>query len=136
MAKNKLFDIFPGAIPDADIYRTLGIDLDPGDVKFAAAAQRHALANHPNDLPRIIPSLSQIIASPTYLGDDFRNPGKIELVGRIAGVSGAALVALTIQKDENDGYYHVCSSYLITQSELDKKRAKGILRVVKPRSEA
>ena len=133
MGKSKPFDIFPGALPDEDIYRTLELELDPGEVKFSAPAQKHALRRHPNDVPLIVPHLSQIISSPTYLGDDHRNPGKIEVVGRIPGVAGAALIALTIEKNEIDGYYHVCSSYFITQSELDKKRDKGILKVVKPR---
>ncbi len=132
--KNKLFDIFPGVMPDDEIFRTLGIELDPGDVKFSAPAQRHAHRRHPADVPLIIPHLSQIISTPTYLGDDFRNSGKIELVGRISTVPGkAALIALTVEKDETDGFYHVCSSYLITQSELDKKRDKGILKIVKSR---
>lgn len=132
--KNKLFDIFPGVMPDDEIFRTLGIELDPGDVKFSAPAQRHAHRRHPADVPLIIPHLSQIISAPTYLGDDFRNSGKIELVGRISTAPGkAALIALTVEKDETDGFYHICSSYLITQSELDKKRDKGILKIVKSR---
>ena len=134
VGKNKLFDIFPGQMPDDAIYRTLEIELEPGEVKFSAPAQRHAHKRHPNDVPLIVPHLSQIISSPTYLGDDFRNPGKIEIVTRIPGATGAALVALTIEKDETDGFYHVCSSYLISQSELDKKRDKGILKIVRPRS--
>ena len=133
MAKHRPFDIFPGPMPDEDIYRTLGIELEPGEVKFSAAAQKHAFKRHPNDVPRIVPHLSQIISRPTYLGDDHRNAEKIEIVGRIPGVGGAALIALTIQKNEADGFYHVCSSYFITQSELDKKRDKGILKIVKPR---
>ncbi|MDU8911329.1 hypothetical protein [Aestuariicoccus sp. MJ-SS9] len=121
-------------MPDEDIFRPLKIELDPGEVKFSAPAQKHALKRHPNDVPLIVPHLSQILSAPTYLGDDHRNPGKIEIVGRISGVAGAALVALTVKKDETDGYYHVCSSYFITQSELDKKRDKGILKIVKPRT--
>lgn len=133
MTRNRLFDLFPGKMPDDAIYRVLGIELEAGEVKFSAPAQKHALRRHPADLPRIVPHLAQIIASPTYLGDDFRNPGKIELVGRIPGAAGAALIALTVEKDETDGYYHVCSSYFITQAELDRKRGKGILKIVQPR---
>lgn len=131
MGKNRLFDIFAGAMPDDDIYRTLGIEMDPGDVKFSAPAQKHAYRRHPTDVPLIIPHLSQLLSSPTYLGDDHRNSGKIEIVGRLPGRDGAALIALTVKKDETDGYYHICSSYLISQSELDRKRDKGILKIVK-----
>ena len=130
--KNKLFDILAGPVPDDAIYRTLGIEIDPGDVKFSARAQQHAHRRHPQDVPLIIPHLSQIISDPGYMGDDFRNPGKIELVRRIDGGSSVALIALRIEKNETDGHYHVLSSYFISQSELDKKREKGVLKIVKP----
>ncbi len=128
---NKLFDIFPGKIPDELIYNTLGIEVDPGQVKFSAPAQRHAHVGHPQDVPLIIPHLSVVISDPLYMGDDFRNPGKIELVRSIGIPGKAALIAITVQKNDKDGFYHVCSSYLITQSEVDKKRDKGILKHVK-----
>ncbi len=130
--KNKLLDIFPGPLPDDLIYRTLGIEVDPGEVKFSAPAQQHAHLRHPQDAPLIIPYLSQVISDPMYMGDDFKNPGKIELVRLIPGVSGrSALVAITVEKNGRDDHYHVCSSYLITQAEVDKKRNKGILKHVK-----
>lgn len=129
----KLFDIFPGAIPDDAIYATLEIELEGGDVKFSAPAQRHAYRRHPEDVPLIIPHLSQVISDPMYMGDDHRNPGKIELVRPILGTGKSALVALTIEKNDDDGFYHICSSYLITQSEVDRKRAKGILKNVRKR---
>jgi hypothetical protein len=128
--KHKLFDVFPGPIPDKAIYDTLGIELDAGDVKFSAPAQRHAYRGHPEDVPLIIPHLSQVISDPMYMGDDLKNPGKIELVRLIAGAGKFALVAVTVAKSE-DGYYHVCSAYLISQSEVDRKRDKGILKNVK-----
>lgn len=66
-----------------------------------------------------------------YVGDDFRNPGKIELVKGMPGSGGRfALIAITVEMDK-DGRYHICSSYLISQSEVDKKREKRILRNVR-----
>jgi len=130
-SKNKLIDIFPGDMPVKAIYLTLGIEAEEGAVKCGAPAIKHAQANHPEDVPTIIPHLSQLIESPLYMGDDHRNPGKIEFVGRIPGQAGAALVAVTVERNENDGFYHVCSMYMISQAELDKKRDKGILRNVK-----
>lgn len=118
-------------MPDDAVYKTLQIELDPGDVKFSAPAQRHAYKGHPEDVPLIIPHLSQVISDPMYMGDDFKNPGKIEFVRMIPGTGKSALIAITIQMNDDDGYYHVCSSYLITQSEVDKKRDKGILKHVK-----
>ncbi len=64
-----------------------------------------------------------------YMGDDYKNPGKIELVRRIRGENNAALIALKIEKAD-DGYYHVCSAYFISQSEVDKKKQKKILKIV------
>lgn len=130
MKKFKPLDIFPGKMPDEAIYRTLEIEIDPGDVKFSAPAQKHAFKRHGAELQTIIPHLSEIISDPMYMGDDFRNPDKIEFVRRIPGEDKPALVALTVEKGD-DGYYHVCSSYLISQSDADKKRAKGILKNVR-----
>ena len=131
MRANQLFDLLPGDFPHDAVFKTLGVEADPGPVKFSAPAQRHAMRRHPQDLPRIIPSLSKIIISPLYMGDDFRNPGKIEFVGRIPGLSGGALIALTVDRNETDGYYHVCSAYMISQADLDRKRDKNVLKVVR-----
>lgn len=132
MAKRpKFIDVFPGAAPVDAINKTLDLELEEGDVKCSAPALNHATKRHPHDVPIILPHLSEIISNPLYMGDDLKNPGKIELVARISGRSGGALVALNIVKDEDDGYYHVCSMYLITQSELDVKRDKKVLKNVK-----
>ena len=131
MTKQKYSDVLPCDAPVEIIYKTLGIEMDAGPVKFSVPAQRHAFARHPDDFPIIIPHLSQILTSPLYLGDDFKNPGKIELVGRIWGVGGAALVSLTVAKNVRDGCYHVASTYLITQAELDKKLQKQVLKVAR-----
>lgn len=133
VSKKKLADILPGDMPVDAIYETLGVEIDEGPVKCSVPAILHAQARHPHDVPVIIPHLSQLIGNPLYMGDDHRNPDKIEFVGRIAGHEGAALVALTIALSERDGHYHVCSMYMISQSELDKKRSAGILRNVKPK---
>lgn len=117
--------------PDELVYRTLEIEVDPGEVVFSVPAQKHAHRRHPEDAPLIVPHLSQVIEDPMYIGDDLRNPGKIELVRAITGSGGRfALIAITVERDKS-GVYHVCSSYLISQSEVDKKRQKGILRNVR-----
>jgi hypothetical protein len=130
--KNRIYNVFPGSLPVDDIYSTLGIDVDAGDVIFTVPAQRHALRRHPQDVPVITPHLSGIIESPMYMGDDLRNPGKIEFVSKIRGHSGGALVAIAVEKN-TDGYYHICSAYLISDSEFDKKKSKRILKFVRPR---
>lgn len=131
MAKGaKLYKLRPGNFPDEIVYKTLAIEAEPGAVIFSVPAQNHANKNHPGDAELIIPHLSQVIEDPTYVGDDYRNPGKIELVRMIPGTGGkSALIAVTVEQDKN-GLYNVCSSYLITQSEVDKKRSRGILKNV------
>lgn len=131
MKKGNSFDIFPGDAPVVIINRTLELEMEIGPVKFSVPAQRHAYKGHPTDVPVIVPHLSQILTNPLYLGNDLKNSGKIELVGRILGHQGGALVSLTVEMNENDGHYHVCSTYLISQSELDKKRSRGILKIAR-----
>ena len=131
MNRFKYTDLYPCDAPVEIIYKTLGIEMDAGRVKFSAPAQRHAFDRHPVDFPMIVPHLGPLLTSPLYLGDDFRNPGKIELVGRFRGYDGAALVSLTVARNDRDGCYHVCSTYLITQATLDKKLQKQILKVAR-----
>ena len=131
MTKLKYVDVFPCVAPVEIIYKTLGIEMDAGPVKFSVPAQRHAFDRHPEDFPIIIPHLTQILTNPLYLGDDFKNPGKIELIGRIWGVGVAALVSLTVTKSVHDECYHVASTYLISQAELDKKLQKQVLKVAR-----
>lgn len=134
MAKGaKLFKLRPGKFPHEIVYSTLEIEAEPGDVIFSVPAQKHANSRHPGDAQFIIPHLSQVIEDPMYIGDDLRNPGKIELVRMIPNTGGkSALIAVTVEPDA-DGIYNICSSYLITQSEVDKKRGKHILKNVAKR---
>jgi hypothetical protein len=127
----KLYKLRPGNFPDNIVNKTLGIDVEPGEVVFSVPAQNHANRRHPGDAALIIPHLSQVIEDPMYIGDDFNNPGKIELVRKIPDSGGrSALIAVTLEMDGR-GFYNICSSYLITQSEVDKKRNKGILKNAK-----
>jgi hypothetical protein len=127
----KLYKLRPGNFPDNIVNKTLDMEVDPGEVIFSVPAQNHANRNHPGDAALIIPHLSQVIEDPMYVGDDFNNVGKIELVRMIPNSGGkSALIAVTVEMDDK-GFYNICSSYLITQSELDKKRTKGILKNVK-----
>jgi len=63
-----LLIFFSGAMPDDEIYRTLEIELEPGDVKFSAPAQKHALKRHPNDVPLIVPHLWWGRSAPLAVG--------------------------------------------------------------------
>jgi hypothetical protein len=128
VAKKKYKDVDLGPMPVDDINRTLGLELEPGEVVFSAASQRHAESRHEDDFARCLAFVAFAVKEPVYIGDDLRNGGKIELVRRMSTKEGL-LVALTIAQDENRRY-HVCSMYPISQSTIDKRRAKGFLRIV------
>jgi len=53
-----------------------------------------------------------VIKEPPYLGDEFKNPGKIELIRRAPGGKGP-LVAIVIEPDE-EGRYRVANFSTLT----------------------
>ncbi|WP_375273466.1 hypothetical protein [Methylorubrum thiocyanatum] len=75
---------------------TLGLDLDPGPVILSRNAQKHALSSHPVEYPLCLPHVAAVVADPLYLGDDFKNGGKIEMIGRVPALGSFLLVAVTI----------------------------------------
>ena len=125
MSKIKALDL--GRLPVEAINRTLDMELDAGSVKISAAAQVHAKNRHPEDFQRCFPYLAQIIANPLYVRDDFRNDGKIELVGNPVGLEDWLLVAVTIALDAN-GCYNVASFYPVSEGKVIKRRDSGHLR--------
>jgi hypothetical protein len=105
-----------------------GHELEPGDVLLTTAALAHARASHPDDVDRCLPFVGRIVASPTYIGDDLRNRGKIELIGRMPGGDGL-LVAVTIELSRS-GHYHVASFYPVSQAKIDRRRRSCFLKNV------
>lgn len=118
-----------GPLPVEQINRTLGHDLEPGDVIFSSGAQRHAAKSHPEDFPKCLPHVGGVVSSPDYLGDDFKNDG-IELVSRIPALGGGLLVALLVEPDAN-GNYSVLSCYPIGSTKIENRRQKGRLIIPK-----
>lgn len=114
-------DLILGLLPVEEINRTLNLELDVGPVVFSRAAQRHAAAQHPLEYPVLQPHVAAILAAPLYLGDDFRNVGKIELIGTAHGLTGFALIAITIEKDER-GHYNVASLYPVSRGKIGRRR--------------
>lgn len=125
MSTIKALDL--GQLPAEAINRTLDMELNAGSVKISAAAQVHAKNRHANDFARCFPYLGEIIANPLYVRDDFRNDGKIELVGNPIGLEEWLLVAVTISLDA-DGCYNVVSFYPISAGKIAKRRESGHLR--------
>ena len=118
-----------GPLPVDEINRTLGHDLEPGDVIFSSAAQRHAARSHPDDFPKCLPHVGGVVQRPDFLGDDFKNDG-IELVSRIPALGGGLLVALVIERDKA-GNYNVASCYPVGNSKIENRRQNGRLIIPK-----
>ena len=128
-----LVDFMLGPLPVDSINRTLGHDLSPGDVIFTVAAQRHVLRNHPEDYPRCLPHVRNVVQHPHYLGDDLKNPGKIEMVSRVPALGTGLLVALVIEPDAH-GRYGVSSCYPISEKKIENRRQKGFLIISKTKN--
>jgi hypothetical protein len=116
-------DLVFGELPVQTINNTLGLELDPGPVVLTRAAQRHAARRHPEDYSQCLPHLAQVVLRPLYIGDDFKNEGKIELVGRVRAISSAILVAVALEADDA-GHYRVCSFYPISEEKIEKRKER------------
>ena len=123
----RLVDLSLGPIPAEVINLTLGLDLDPGPVILSRNAQKHALSSHPVEYPPCLPHVAAVVADPLNLGDDFKNGGKIEMIGRVPAPGSFLLVAVTIERDPA-GRYNVCSFYPISEKKIQPRRARGYLR--------
>jgi hypothetical protein len=124
------FAISLGPLPHEAINRTLELDLTFGEVILSRAAQVHAERRHPDDYGRLLPFLGSVIANPLYVGDDIKNAGKIELVGRASAAVNFMLIAVSITQDEA-GQYHIASFYPVSREKIDARRQKGFLQVLK-----
>ena len=123
-------DLYLGPLPIQVINRTLGTDFMSGEVLFTRAAQIHAERRHPEEYPLCLPHVGLVIRNPLYIGDDFKNHGKIELIARIPQIGGALLVAINMEQEE-EGTYHVCSMYPVSEGKVQKRKEKGYLLVAK-----
>ena len=128
-SKKKPVDLIVGPLPVEAINATLDTELEPGEVVFSAGAQAHAKRRHPDDYAQCLPHIGGIVTGPLYVGDDFRNPGKIELVSRLRSLDGGLLVAVALERDDA-GRYHVASFYPVSQAKIDRRRKSGTLRNV------
>ena len=124
----KIVQLDLGPLPVDLINRATGLELEPGNAFLSINAQKHAAKRHPLDYSRGLPHVAAVIANPMYLGDDFNNRGKIELVARIAALGSALLVAVEITTDHH-GRYNVTSFYPIAQWKIDSRRYKGHLLI-------
>ncbi len=80
------------------------------------------------EYPICLPHVAAVVAEPLCIGDDLRNPGRIELIGRVPAIGAFLLVAVTIERDVA-GRYNVCSFYPISDKKIQPRRERGFLRV-------
>lgn len=124
----RIVNLHLGPLPIDLVNATLELDLEPGPVLLSRGAQKHALSSHPVEYPICLPHVAAVVAEPLYIGDDLRNPGRIELIGRVPAIGAFLLVAVTIERDIA-GRYNVCSFYPISDKKIQPRRERGFLRV-------
>jgi hypothetical protein len=116
-----------GLLPVDLINRTLDLELDPGPVVLTTRAWRHVVHKHPEEAKDCLHLVPGIIGNPLYIGDDFRNPGKIEFVGRVSAQGYGLLVAVNTNKDKK-GRFEVTTFYSITEFQIQSRLATGHLK--------
>lgn len=130
MNNNKNSPFLFGALPTTSINNALKLEIEEGDVMMSFYAQKHARRSHPEDYARCLPHVATVINTPLYARDDFKNQGKIELIGRPAGMSGYLLVAVELTLDAR-GRYNVTSFYPVSERKVNLRRESGhLVRVI------
>lgn len=104
--------------------------MEDGDAVMSIRAQKHAQLRHPTDYARCFPHVAAVVANPLYVRDDFKNDGKIELVGKPDGLEEFLLVAVEISLDD-EGRYNVTSFYPISDKKVAGRRDKGHLKRIR-----
>jgi hypothetical protein len=126
--REKRKELSLGQLPVAKINKALELELIAGEVVFSVGAQVHAERRHPAEFLLCLPYLAGIIANPLYIGDDHKNPGRIELISRAAAANAMVLVAIKLEPDEA-GRYHILSFYTMKAEKIENRRQKGFLKV-------
>lgn len=116
-----------GPLPTRAINEAVGLELEDGEVVMSVNAQKHARKRHPADFARCFPHVAAIVTTPLYVRDDFKNHGKIELVGKSAGLPDWLLVAVEVSLDE-EGRYNVTSFYPISDKKVQNRKESGHYR--------
>lgn len=126
----KLVPYLFGPVPVRAINDALGLEMDEGEAVMSIRAQMHAQRSHPTDYARCFPHVAAVVANPLYVRDDFKNDGKIELVGKPDGLEEFLLVAVEISLDD-EGRYNVTSLYPVSDKKVEGRRDKGHLKRIR-----
>jgi len=116
-----------GPLPVDTINLTLDRELDPGDVILTPIIQAHVQRRHPDEYARCLPYVGSVVTNPLYIGDDFANEGKIELIARIASLGSGLLVAVSVALNIR-GRYEVRSFYPVSEKKIENRIGKGYLK--------
>ncbi len=90
-------------------------------------AHRPIAEDHPDDYEVCLANLPATLQSPTYIGQAPRHRENFEMIRRVTGKDGrAVLVAVGVTPDRL-GKYRVVSSYVLTPEVVERKRLAGHL---------
>lgn len=123
-----------GPLPAERVNRVLGTELDPADVWISKACHRHIAEDHPVDYEIIMANIVEIVADPTWIGQDPRHSANFYLVKRIVADSKdvpAILVAIGLTLNAH-GTYSAKSAYRISQADIDTRRLRKSLHPAPP----
>lgn len=124
-APSKFKPIELGPLPVEMINRTLGTELEAGEVRVSSKAHKHIAEDHAEDYEVVLENIEATITTPTFLGQAPHHARNIELVRRVRleGRLGYVLVAVGLEPDDH-GSYRVCSAYLIKPDQVESRRLK------------
>jgi len=115
-----------GPVPVDMLYKTLGLEMDEGTAFLSKLGHFHIATDHPSDYPVCFPLLEQVVADPTYVGQDPKHAGNIIFIRRIqTSDDDHMLVAIGI--DLKKGKYHIRSCYLTEAEKIYNRRSAGYL---------
>lgn len=117
-----------GDLPVLGINKALGLDLEVAEVVLTANAERHIRKKPDHEFDACLPYVADTIRDPGYVGDDFKNPGKIELIRRMPDKRGL-LVAVEMTLN-SEGRYSISTFYPLTEKQIQARRNKGFLKIM------
>lgn len=89
-------------------------------------AQKHALKRHPEDFPKCLPYLQEVVETPSLCGQSPHQLDGFELIKEIDDQGLIVLVAVKITRSSS-GIYIASSTYLIDKNTIDRRVRKGFL---------
>ncbi|PGH54731.1 hypothetical protein CRT60_33875 [Azospirillum palustre] len=117
-------------LPVDSINRVLGTELEVGCAWLSSIAHRHIAVDCSDDYSICIVNLELVISQPMYVRQSDRHARNFELIRRI-DLEGRPLMLVAVSLERNDrGNYNVRSSYLITETDLEKKKRSGSLKLI------